>query len=53
MWSNAYLIANREFAGSSFGGIGAYAINRAQLIAGNPTPQVIFRRAAGRHAQHR
>ena len=41
VWSNAYLIANREFAGSSFGGIGAYAINRAQLIAGNPTPQVI------------
>ncbi|CAN5341281.1 hypothetical protein BH10ACI3_BH10ACI3_24230 [soil metagenome] len=36
MWSDALYISNREFAGSPFAGIGANAINRAQLIAGNP-----------------
>jgi hypothetical protein len=43
VWSDAYYISTREFAGIAgpFTGIGAYALNRAQLIAGNPTPQVI------------
>lgn len=42
MWSDALYISTREFAGgSTFAGIGAYAVNRAQLIAGNPAPQVI------------
>lgn len=41
VWSNAYVISTREFAGNSFAGVGAYAINRAQMIAGNPAPQVI------------
>ncbi len=40
-WSDALHISTREFAGSSFAGVGAYAINRAQLIAGNPAAQVI------------
>jgi hypothetical protein len=40
VWSDAYYISTREFAGS-FAGIGAYAINRADLIAGNPSAQVI------------
>lgn len=41
--TGAYLISTREFLGSGgpFQGVGAYAINRAQLIAGNPTPQVV------------
>ncbi|MDQ3041616.1 MAG: carboxypeptidase-like regulatory domain-containing protein [Acidobacteriota bacterium] len=38
--SNAYFISTREFNGP-FAGIGAYALNRAQLLAGNPAPQVI------------
>lgn len=43
VWRDAYLISTREFQGSGgpFAGVGAYAINRAQMIAGNPTPQVI------------
>lgn len=41
VWRDALLVSTREFAGSSFVGVGAYAINRAQLIAGNPAPQVI------------
>lgn len=43
VWPNAYFISTREFvgAGGPFGGVGAYAINRAQMLAGNPTPQVI------------
>ena len=41
MWGDALYISTREFAGSPFAGIGAYAINRSQLIAGNPSAQVI------------
>ncbi len=40
-WSDALYISTREFAGASFAGVGAYAVNRAQLIAGNPAPTVI------------
>ena len=41
MWGDALYISTREFAGSPFAGVGAYAVNRAQLIAGNPAAQVI------------
>ena len=41
IWPDAYYISTREFAGSSFAGVGAYALNRAQMLVGNPTPQVI------------
>jgi len=41
VWSDALYISTREFAGSPFAGIGAYAVNRAQLIAGNPAAQII------------
>ncbi len=43
VWSDSYLISTREFtgAGGPFAGIGAYAINRADLIAGNPAPRVL------------
>ena len=40
-WTNAYLISTREQSGGSDVGIGAYALNRAQMIAGNPSPTVI------------
>ena len=41
---DAYYISTREFLGSGgpFQGVGAYALNRAQMLAGNPSPQVIF-----------
>ncbi len=42
IWPDALYISTREFAGgATFTGMGAYAINRADLIAGNPAPQVI------------
>jgi hypothetical protein len=41
VWPNAYFISTREFAGGGFAGVGAYAVNRAQMIAGNPNPQVV------------
>ena len=44
MWPNAYFISTREFQGGSGGpfmGVGAYAGNRAQMLAGNPNPTVI------------
>ena len=41
-WSDALYISTREFAGgSTFVGMGAYAINRAELLAGDPAPTVI------------
>jgi hypothetical protein len=44
MWPdpNAYFISTREFqGGSTFVGVGAYALNRAQMLVGNPNPQMI------------
>jgi hypothetical protein len=41
-WSDALYISTREFAnGAAFAGIGAYAVKRSDLIAGNPAAQVI------------
>src|SRR5436190_8927778 len=43
IWPDAYYISTREFAGAGgpFQGVGAYALNRAQMLAGNPTAQVV------------
>ncbi|MCC6131814.1 MAG: S-layer homology domain-containing protein, partial [Acidobacteria bacterium] len=42
VWPDALYISTREFQGGGpFVGVGAYAVNRAQLVAGNPAPQVI------------
>lgn len=41
VWRDAYVISTREFAGAAFAGVGAYAINRAQVLAGNPAPTVV------------
>ena len=43
IWPDAYYISTREFLGTAgpFQGVGAYALNRAQMLVGNPTPQVI------------
>src|SRR5579859_2597719 len=43
MWPDAYYISTREFVngGSTFAGVGAYATNRAQMLVGNPSPQVV------------
>ncbi len=43
VWSNGYYISTREFTGSGgpFAGVGAYALNRDQMLVGNPTPQIV------------
>ena len=42
IWPDAVYFSTREFsAAGPFVGIGAYAVDRAQLIAGNPTPTII------------
>jgi hypothetical protein len=37
-WPDGLYISTREFAGASFAGVGAYAVERADLVTGNPTP---------------
>ena len=44
MWptNGAYYVSTREFSPAGpFAGVGAYALNRAQALAGNPAAQVI------------
>ncbi|NUM46154.1 MAG: hypothetical protein HUU38_15725, partial [Anaerolineales bacterium] len=41
VWWDAYYISTREFAGASFAGVGAYALNREDLINGDPNPTII------------
>ncbi|KAB2964184.1 MAG: hypothetical protein F9K16_04885 [Thermoanaerobaculia bacterium] len=41
VWSDTYFISTREFAGSSFAGVGAYAMNRSEMLAGNPAPTIV------------
>lgn len=42
IWSDGYYISTREFAGgSTYTGVGAYALNRDQMLLGNPSPQVV------------
>jgi hypothetical protein len=37
----AYFISTRDFMGNSYAGIGAYAMNRAEMVAGNANPTII------------
>ncbi|MFN2467948.1 MAG: hypothetical protein ABR521_07470, partial [Gaiellaceae bacterium] len=43
VWPDAYYISTREFLGlvGPFQGVGAYALNRTQMLAGDPSPQVV------------
>ncbi len=41
MWPDAYYFSTREFAGANFAGVGAYALDRAQALAGNPNPTIV------------
>jgi hypothetical protein len=42
MWPDAYYFSTREFAGgSTFVGVGAYALDRAQALVGDPNPIII------------
>ena len=51
VWPDAYYFSTREFAGgSTFVGVGAYALDRAQALVGNPNPTIVgfWRRPARR-----
>src|SRR5262249_10800153 len=42
VWSDAYYFSTREFAGgSTFVGVGAYALDRAQALVGDPNATVV------------
>src|SRR6266700_7581133 len=44
MWPDAYYFSTREFQGGPggpFAGVGAYALDRAQALIGNPNPTVV------------
>ena len=42
MWPEAYFFSTREFAGgSTFVGVGAYALDRVQALAGNPNATMV------------
>ena len=42
VWPDAYYFSTREFLnGSTFVGAGAYALDRAQALAGNPNPTIV------------
>ena len=41
VWPNAYIATTREFGQVDFAGIGVYALERAQMIRGNPTARAV------------
>lgn len=41
VWPNAYFIATREFGAVDFFGVGAYALERSRMIAGDPNARVV------------
>src|SRR5437660_12324857 len=42
MWPDAYYFSTREFAGgATFVGVGAYALDLAQALSGNPNPTML------------
>jgi hypothetical protein len=42
MWPDAYYFSTREFAGgTTFVGVGAYALDRCQALVGNPNPTIV------------
>jgi hypothetical protein len=40
-WPNSYTITTREFDPSNNESVGVYAVNRYQILQGNPSPQVV------------
>ena len=42
VWPDAYYFSTREFLpNGNFAGVGAYALDRAQALAGNPNPTIV------------
>jgi hypothetical protein len=41
VWPDAYYFSTREFLGQTFEGVGAYALDRAQALAGDPNPTIV------------
>ncbi len=41
IWHDAYYVSTRDF-GSGYEGVGAYALDRTEMLAGNPNPTTIY-----------
>ncbi len=41
IWTNSYLISTREFNGGSYSGVGAYAINKNDMLSGIADPRMV------------
>src|SRR5437763_9090039 len=41
VWPDAYYFSTRELAGNTFVGVGAYALDRVQALAGTPNPTMV------------
>ncbi|WP_223788581.1 proprotein convertase P-domain-containing protein [Marinicella meishanensis] len=42
VWSDGFYISTRDFNGGSYAGVGVYALNRDDLIAGVPNPRIVY-----------
>lgn len=42
IWSDGYYISTRDFNGNSFVSVGVYALKREDMIAGNPSPAIVY-----------
>jgi hypothetical protein len=41
VWPDAYYLSTRDFGAGPQVGVGAFAINRAEMLAGDPTPGIV------------
>ena len=37
-WSDSYIVTTRDFNGSDYAGVSIYAVQKSELLAGDPTP---------------
>lgn len=42
VWSDGFYISTRDFGPSSYDGVGVYALERDDMISGNPNPAIIY-----------
>ena len=43
IWSDAYYLSTRDFNNNIYIGVGVYALKRADMIAGNPNPAIVYK----------
>lgn len=42
VWSDGFYISTRDFSSSSYAGVGVYALERDDIVNGNPNPTIIY-----------